>query len=55
MVREKFIRVSEEFHAYIVSKGKFGESMEDVLVRLLNLNTGKLKSGIVSKGKRMED
>ncbi len=31
----KTIQVTDEFHSYLASHGKFGDRMEDILIRLL--------------------
>lgn len=35
MVKQKMIKVSPEFHARLITHGKFGERFEDILIRLL--------------------
>ena len=35
----KTIQVSDEFHSYLASHGKFKDTMEHILIRLIGLDT----------------
>ena len=41
----KTIQVSDEFHSYLAEHGKFEDTMEDILIRLIGVDKMKSFSG----------
>lgn len=41
----KTIQVSDEFHSYLAEHGKFKDTMEDILIRLIGVDKMKSFSG----------
>ena len=41
----KTIQVSDEFHCYLAEHGKFKDTMEDILIRLIGVDKMKAFSG----------
>ena len=47
----KTIQVSDEFHSYLAEHGRFKDTMEEILIRLIGVDKMKVFSG--DKGKKV--